>query len=726
MMKFLHRTLLFSLALSFYTSTAIIAEEAASKAPITIEMVKEHETIQKGTPFSLLLHFKIDDQWHTYWKNPGDLGMPISINWDLPEGFKVNEIHWPTPDRLSSDSIVGIGYEKELFLLVNLTAPENVENPTANVKAQITWLACSNDMCLPGKSDASIDLLIKDEAPKSVTNEQFEKLKQELPKISKNLSVEETSGFIHLKVTNLSQNSGHFTKAYFFPEEQGFIDHKVITHFDVGPKNEEYLISLKREDAQNFTNLKGVLVLLNEKEGTRESIAIDVPLNNQSIDSDEIAFLSKSEIEKQILDVLPKSPTASEFEGHFEMALLFAFVGGMILNLMPCVLPVLSLKIFSFVKMSGKSRKLCFQHGLSFSLGVLISFWALAGVLLILQAYGESVGWGFQLQEPIFVAILASVIFVLGLNLFGVMEVGTSVTSAAGSINHNGKGLTSSFLSGVLATALATPCTGPFLGSAVGYAVTLPAGFALLIFTMLGTGMAFPYLLLSAYPSLLRFIPKPGNWMITFKEIMGFLMMATTIWLLFVFVAQTDSVSLIMLLGSFFLFGISCWIYGKWATPLKKKTTRVTAIILSLIFLTCGAFILLKATNLSGSTELSSSPKQEIASDWEPFSPQRITELQAQGIPVFVDFTAKWCLICQTNHISLSTNSATKEFEKQGVVRMKADWTKKDAVITEELAKFGRNSVPLYVLYGKNSKEDPKVLPQVLTSDIIVDYLKEL
>ncbi len=430
-----------------------------------------------------------------------------------------------------------------------------------------------------------------------------------------------------------------------------------------------------------------------------------------------IASVDKATIQKQLTTV----PSSHEFQGGFAMALLFAFVGGMILNLMPCVLPVISLKIFSFVKMAGENRRLILKHGIAFSVGVILSFWVLAGALLALRAYGESVGWGFQLQEPLFVAILASVMFVLGLSMFGIMELGTSLTSIAGNVKHQSKGLTGSFLSGVLATAVATPCTGPFLGSAVGFAVTLSAPLAMVIFTALGIGMAFPYLLLSAFPSLMRFLPKPGNWMITFKEIMGFFMMATTLWLLWVFAAQTSNIALMALLAAFFFMGVGSWIYGKWGSPIKKKSTRYISHVFSLVLFSLALYTIVSATT-APTTQLSG--QEQPHDGWETFSPERIAELQAKGIPVFVDFTAKWCLICQANHAVLSRDQISEKFDQKGVVKMKADWTKNDPIITEALRQFGRNSVPLYVLYGVNEKETPQILPQVLTTDVVLDSLK--
>lgn len=747
-MNFLQRILIaLSITLAFQLSEvgALIAEEefqvenfsfgqAEDNSPIQAQIIQENETIQPGLPFSLVVHLTIADNWHTYWKNPGDSGMPPEIEWNLPEGFSINSVHWEAPERFTLDSAVGFGYENDMFLLVELTAPSTLtENTTAKLGAEIKWLACSDMMCLPGNSEVSIELLVKNEPPKPESQKDFFQFRSALPQKNWELEAQANTESIDLHIK--APENTQFTTAYFCPEETAFVDHKAMTHFthEASSKHDGYYqLKLNRLDAKKSQNetLKGVLFLIDENKSEVTKVAVDIPVSEKpnmsetNIDSsDEIASLDLAEVNKLNLksDELP----VSEFEGHFAMALFFAFIGGMLLNLMPCVLPVLSLKIFSFVKMSGESRKLCLQHGLAFSVGVLVSFWTLAGLLLILQSYGQSVGWGFQLQEPIFVAALASIIFILGLNLFGVMEVGTSITSAVGNIQHKREGLFSSFFSGILATAIATPCTGPFLGSAVGYAVTLPSILALLIFTMLGAGMAFPYLLLSAYPSMLRFIPRPGNWMITFKEIMGLLMMATTIWLLWVFGAETSSLSMIFLIAALFVFGVGAWIYGKWGTPLHKKLIRRIAFSLSSACFMFGVFIILTATESSIADE-TTTETTTVASLWEPFSPQRIVELQAKGIPVFVDFTAKWCLICQTNHMSLSTSSAESKFDSAGVVRMKADWTKKDSIITQELRKFGRSSVPLYVLYGKNPLEKPKILPQVLTSDVVVDYLNEL
>ena len=333
------------------------------------------------------------------------------------------------------------------------------------------------------------------------------------------------------------------------------------------------------------------------------------------------------------------------------------------------------------------------------------------------------VGWGFQLQEPLFVAGLAAVLVVFSLSLFGVFEFGAIFASWAGQTESDKKtsGLFGSFFSGVLATAVATPCTGPFLGSALGFAVTLEPYLALLIFTALGIGMAFPYLILAAFPSLLRFLPKPGNWMVTFKEVMGFLLLTTVLWLVWVFGAQTDYYAVFLLLTGFLCLAFACWIVGKWGTPIMKKQKRILSTILASLFLLAGAYAV-----ISAATGEATQTTEDMSSGWEPFSTERVAELQQQGIPVIVDFTAKWCLICQTNHLVFLLPEVDKKLNELGVVRMMADWTRNDPEITKALRDYGRSGVPLYLLFGKTPDQPPMVLPQVLTADIVIGHLDKI
>jgi len=459
-----------------------------------------------------------------------------------------------------------------------------------------------------------------------------------------------------------------------------------------------------------------------------ERARIKIPQNKE----EAVGYLAEEDSLVSLLDTSEKQmqqgviSSKYAFDGGLGFALLFAFVGGLILNLMPCVLPVISLKLMSFANMAGQRRYLTMQHGILFSVGVICSFWLLASIMYGLQIYGKTVGWGFQLQEPWFVIILASILFVFSLNLFGLFEWGTSIASWAGQAQANAQKLPSrvgSFFSGILATVVATPCTGPFLGSAIGFAMTLPLADSLLIFTSLGMGMSFPYLLVTFFPSLFRFLPKPGRWMEIFKQLMGFMLLATVLWLLWVFSAQTNALALIYILVGFFFFGMGAWIYGVGCSPLCSRTKRYCNSVLVFFFVLFGCQSIGSALHYG--KELPHLAQQE-SEGWENFSIERIAQLKREGVPFLIDFTAKWCLICQTNHLVLSSEEISKQLEQLGVVKIKADWTKNDPNITKELQKYGRNSVPLYVLHTGRQEEEPMILPQVLTHDIVREHLDKM
>ena len=701
---------------------------AMSSEPVKAAILSENVNFKAGVPFWVAIRLNMDDHWHVYWKNPGDTGMPLSIVWELPQGFKADSFEWPYPKKMDADSFVGFGYEKEVYFLTRITPPEKLNTPgNYPLKASITYLVCSDSACLPGEGEVQMVLPLTQTqpVPNKFAATAFAKAREDLPKTTATFEAQRLNDLIQLGVTSSEPLVGKIMQAYFFPEKGQSIDYHVNAVVSEGDRAGSYSVALKEKSSLSRTNmLKGVLVLTtqdaNQKTKT-EALEVSVPIFDRSQGEE---LLVANDLGSKTIDV-PLPATEEGFDGGLGMALILAFIGGMILNLMPCVLPVISFKILSFVKMAGQSRKLIMQHGISFSMGVLISFWTLAAALIILQAYGHAVGWGFQLQEPIFVALLAAVLLIFSLSMFGLFEMGVKVGSLAGQLQHQGakEGLGASFLSGVLATVIATPCTGPFLGTAVGFAMTLPYYLSLLIFTSLGLGMAFPYMILSAYPQLMRFLPKPGAWMETFKQLMGFLMLASVLWLVWVFGAQTSSMGIVILLAAFFLMSIACWIYGRWGTPMHSRISKIISITLASILLLCGFYALTFATSDQISPSQTNEHVASAEGVWEEFSPERLAELKAKGIPVFIDFTAKWCLICQANHMVLTAGDVHAKFNDLGVVRMKADWTKKDAVITEELRKFGRNSVPLYVLYN-GEDEKPAILPQVLTPGIVLDNLK--
>ncbi len=668
-------------------------EKAVAAEPVQAALVAEDKSIQAGRPFWVGVELKMAQGWDTYWQNPGDAGLPTQIEWQLPDGFTAGPIEWPYPERFTTDSMVGFGYTDSVLLLTKITPPKNFSGESIDLKANVTWLACK-ESCQPGQADLHLSLPVTDgvPTPNGEVAAQFSQAKQALPQQA-SVSVQTTKEAI---VLNFQPSAEGVSNVQFIPEKGEVIDYQAPQ--DVAMSKGGVTLSMKRSEFGDVlpNEIKGVL-LFSDPTGIQHALQVDSSIGQH---------------------------VAAELSG-FWLALGFAFLGGLILNVMPCVMPVIALKIFSFVKMAHEKRSLIFKHGLVFAAGVIVSFWVLSGALLLLRAFGESVGWGFQLQEPVFVAILAGMLFLLGLSLFGVFELGTSLISVGQKAPSTKSPMLGSFMSGVLATLVATPCTGPLLGPALGFAMSLSPAKALLIFTGMGIGMASPYLLFSAFPKLIRFLPKPGNWMITFKQIMGFLMMGTVAWLVWVFGAQTGNVATFLLLGSLLVMSVGAWIFGHWGTPMRKKVTRRVATVLAAVTVLFGGGTAVMTAKNFKDTETT----LEIANTeggWQSYSPERVQELQAAGTPVFVDFTAKWCLICQANKVTLHSSEVSKAFNENGVVTMMADWTKKDAVITAQLEKLGRTGVPVYVLYPGKSGAEPYVLPQTLSGKVLHEYMAKL
>lgn len=721
---------------SFSGTGPLYSQEQGSSSPepLKIELIAENTQINPNERFAIALHVSIAPSWHAYWKNPGDAGVPPQITWQLPPGFTVEELEWPIPKRFENSGLVTFGYEGDIYFLASLKAPEKLEpEQSLPIAAELQYVVCSEEACLPGTASAQHSA-IKSGTLSNLDTQRtalFETIRKQLPLMPKIVSVKREKGMIELVVQGEKLQQVENNTVCFIPENKSHSDScSKITVVPSSIEQRTYTIVMPDDsDQEKQGSIKGLFVAGSGEDAVGWSI--DTALAKVSIAEEEISVAdpqSEDSLPMIMTDAAPQEEISSLW-----LAILFALIGGLILNLMPCVLPVISIKILSFVQMAGHKRSAIFQHGLSFSLGVLVSFWLLAGLLLTLQAYGQSVGWGFQLQEPLFVGTLATLLFMFALSLFGVFEMGAFFASMAGGAQgHRKGGLSSSFMSGVLATAVATPCTGPFLGSAVGYAVTLPAWEAMLVFTAVGLGMSLPYLFLAAFPNFLRWLPKPGVWMVAFKQLMGFLMLGAVLWLTWVFGSQTDNLALMMLLCGFFFIAMGCWIYGTWCTPIRKKWVRGLSLALALCVGGMGAGIIYKGTihDVSGAPSEIAMADDELPKNatggWEPFSLERIEALQKQGIPVFVDFTAKWCLICQTNHLVLSASDVQAAFMKKGVVKMKADWTKSDPEITQTLRSFGRSSVPLYLLYTGNPSDAPKILPQVLTPETVIEQIASL
>jgi thiol:disulfide interchange protein/DsbC/DsbD-like thiol-disulfide interchange protein len=723
-MQYVHSFfLLIGLVLSFQVS-AISSDEENS--PVTIELIQQEQTIQAGQPFWLAVKVKIEKGWHIYWKNPGDAGFPIELEWKMADGFTLLDTQWPIPEKFTVSDMVGFGYSGEVIFLAKIMAPSVIEGVNS-IQVFVKWLVCSSLTCQPGEAAREIILPRAIESPQSLSESQqlFSEAFARLPRNDVSVHTARRNGIIQFKLSE--QNFAHKAeKAYFFSEEKGIIDYLIEPTLEIND-NQEYVINLKEGERSlsKNQNVKGVLVLYSSTTPPK-GITID-----HTIPSEEFGVLSMVDPVQSSIAYLPdnKEMHSFSFEGGLAWAFLLAFIGGALLNLMPCVLPVLSFKVMGFVKMAKQSRSLTIQHGGLFSLGVLCSFWLLASIMLILRAYGQTVGWGFQLQEPLFIVVLVSLLFAFALSLFGVFEMGMTVSSWAGEAEVEKKqtspGYMSSFFSGVLATAVATPCTGPFLGSVVGFAVTLPTIKALAIFTFVALGMCFPYLMLAIFPSLLRFIPKPGAWMETFKQLMGFILLASVLWLIWVFSAQTNSLSVVCLLAGLLCLACALWIYGK-SSSRHSRIRKVFSYTLMALFLIAGWQAMMIPRSTWSQEQKIAMQKDAQWDEWQDFSPELVAQLQKERKPILIDFTAKWCLICQVNHLVLSTDEVQKQLQEAGVVKLKADWTKSDPMITKELSKFGRNSVPLYVMYGSIPGQNPIILPQILTPEIVTGHIQSL
>ena len=674
------------------------------------ELVSGVTAVQPGQTIDVALRLQLDPHWHVYWKNPGDTGLALSINWEAPDGIQVGELEFPTPDKITTPpDFVSYGYGGQVFFLTKVTIPEDFGvGQTLLLNADASWLACEQ-MCIPGGAKLALELPVSGEsAEPSQWGGALAAARANLPKTPDGavLTFEVLESTISASINWAGFNGIDTKSLYFYPEEEGLINSAAAQNFAL--TDSTLIVSMQKSEYHegSVDRLSGVL--------SYEA--------GFAVAGDAKAIFLDSAI-KPAADANTAYASGGESTIGFAQALLFAFVGGMILNLMPCVFPILSIKVLGFVQQSGEDNKKVLAHGLTFAGGVLASFWALAGALIALRAGGESLGWGFQLQSPYFVGALLLIMFLLGLSLVGVFEIGTSAIGLAGKVKEEGYG--GSFFSGVLATAVATPCTGPFMGPALGFALTLSAFQSMTVFTFLALGMAVPYLTLSSFPKLIEKLPRPGAWMETFKQVMSFPMFATCIWLIWVMGAHVGNDGLIMVLGGLLVVAIGAWVYGRWSTPVKPVTTRRVSTIFAVVIAVIGVWMLMpseEATSAVATEEAGGPDKHGVV--WKSFSPELVASARQEGKPVFIDFTAKWCLTCKANKaVVFASDEVKNRFDELGFVMVKADWTKRNPVITDALEEFGRSGVPLYVLYDGKS-DTPKILPELLNPGIVLDALE--
>jgi len=669
------------------------AAAPAAGSHVQASLVAAGVWIQPGRPFTVALRLVHDPHWHTYWINPGT-GYATSLKWTLPAGFTAGGIQWPVPRVLrdSHGAIIGNGYEGEAFLPVEITPPATLKpGESVTLRAHAEWLMCS-DVCVPGRADVALTLPVR-AAPPAASEWSAGIAAQPMPRapVHWNVAAAREGKNVILRLLSADGAERELTAPHFFADDDfvGYDQPQTVRRIAGG-----YEFTLPVSDAADpkTTRLVGVLATENPFAGLR----IDVPFTAPAA-----AASSSSRI--------PGSPNAA---GSFAGTLILAFLGGLILNLMPCVFPVLGIKILGFVQQAGNERRKVAAHGMVFALGVLLSFWALAGLLAVLRAGGQQLGWGFQLQSPGFVFALAAVMLVFALNLSGVFEFGLAATSVGGSLQVK-SGLAGTFFSGVLATVVATPCSAPFLAPALGAALALSTAQSFVVFTLIALGLAGPYLLLSLFPSAVKFLPRPGAWMETFRQFMAFPLYATVAFLVWVLVGQVNETNQLAALFGLTLIALAAWLYGRFTAPGRKPARARLGLFGGAALLALGGWL--------------GWPKAPAPTDitWEPWSAERVAQLRADHRIIYVDFTARWCATCQTNKkIVFHDGDVLKTFRTKKIATLRADWTNADPRITAELAKYGRSAVPFDLLYLPD-KTGPEVLPEILTPGIVLKAVTE-
>jgi thiol:disulfide interchange protein/DsbC/DsbD-like thiol-disulfide interchange protein len=718
----LKNSILPSLLGLFFTAGSVIQAAPVRTEHVTAELVSEFDSLIAGEKNTIAIRLDMDDHWHTYWQHSGDTGFPTAVEWELPEGIKAGPLQWPAPMWIDLFGIVSFAYEGEVLLLADLEVPDSYAGSSVKLEASVSWLVCK-EACIPGSAEVSLTIPVSDSRDPSSWAKEFEASRDSMPKDLPNweMRVVDNGQSFALSVAAPEGVSLSNQDVTFFTLDGWVSNTEPRTALAEGRLLTMILPKSEYGPDEGKDRFQGVLVSKSgwDAEGRYKAMAVNLPFSSDLEVSEWLGSLGNISLAAVNSDLSP----VGENPLSFGAALLFALVGGLMLNLMPCVFPVLSIKILGFVQQAGEDRTKIKLHGIVFTIGVLVSFWILAGLFLVLRAAGQEIGWGFQLQTPGFVAVLASVLFLFGLNLSGVFEIGESLTGAGGELQSK-SGFTGSFFSGVLATVVATPCTAPFMGSALGIIVTLSAAQSMMIFTALALGVALPYLILSLFPSFLKWLPRPGAWMETFKKALAFLLYASVVWLAWVFGNQVGVTGMAGLLMGMVFIGIAAWIWGSWGNLTKRKSVRRAALFVALPILLVGGWIQYQASTLFAAPSDMAETGGSDDISWAPYDPDAVMASIAEGKTVYVDFTATWCLTCQVNKkVAFGNDEVIDYFKRNDIVTLKGDWTRRDPVITRELQKFGRSGVPTNIIYRPDGSST--LLPEVLTPGVVLEAFKQ-
>jgi len=683
---------------------------------VDAELVAEMTGIAPGQDTWVALRLDHMENWHTYWKNPGDAGRATEITWTLPEGVTAGDIVWPTPKRIELPAdLVDFGYENEIFLLVPLSIPASYQGESLDITANAQWLECE-DICIPGGAVVSLSLPVMD-ATQITPNEQwveaFSLTRASIP--TSNVSFDSTfsisEGNLNILVQATEAVFADASEISFIPGE-----HRVFNY--VSPQEITYQLSSLQLTQEHHPRLSAApeeitgLLLVTDESG--QQISYEIAATPDGISASDLGGLLAANAEG-----ITNATAVSEM--NLLLVFAFALLGGLILNLMPCVFPVLSLKVLSLASNSKSSQQEKRLHGLAYTAGVIVAFLILASVLLSLQVGGALIGWGFHLQSPWFISLLIFLFFIMGLSMSGVVEFGTSIMGVGTELQDK-EGYTGSFFTGILASVVASPCTAPFMGAALGFAFTQTASIALTVFVALGLGMALPFLLVSFNPTLSKLLPHPGKWMLTFKQILAFPLYATAVWLLWVLGNQTGTDGMALVIACCVLLAAAAWLYQR-RHDIQSAFWRYAN---ALIILLCLAVTIGVVRSPLLETQTIASGISEDAA-YEAYSDARLAELRSNGQPVFVNMTASWCITCLVNEkVALNSEAVITALAENNITYLKGDWTNNDPEITEVLRRYETSGVPLYLMYPSDPSLPAEVLPQILTTGVVLDAIERI
>jgi len=683
---------------------------------VDAELVAEMTGIAPGQDTWVALRLDHMENWHTYWKNPGDAGRATEITWTLPEGVTAGDIVWPTPKRIELPAdLVDFGYENEIFLLVPLSIPASYQGESLDITANAQWLECE-DICIPGGAVVSLSLPVMD-ATQITPNEQwveaFSLTRASIP--TSNVSFDSTfsisEGNLNILVQATEAVFADASEISFIPGE-----HRVFNY--VSPQEITYQLSSLQLTQEHHPRLSAApeeitgLLLVTDESG--QQISFEIAATPDGISASDLGGLLAANAEG-----ITNATAVSEM--NLLLVFAFALLGGLILNLMPCVFPVLSLKVLSLASNSKSSQQEKRLHGLAYTAGVIVAFLILASVLLSLQAGGALIGWGFHLQSPWFISLLIFLFFIMGLSMSGVVEFGTSIMGVGTELQDK-EGYTGSFFTGILASVVASPCTAPFMGAALGFAFTQTASIALTVFVALGLGMALPFLLVSFNPTLSKLLPHPGKWMLTFKQILAFPLYATAVWLLWVLGNQTGTDGMALVIACCVLLAAAAWLYQRRHDIQSAFWRYANALIILLcLVVTIGVV----RSPLLETQTIASGISEDAA--YEAYSDARLAELRSNGQPVFVNMTASWCITCLVNEkVALNSEAVITALAENNITYLKGDWTNNDPEITEVLRRYETSGVPLYLMYPSDPSLPAEVLPQILTTGVVLDAIERI